>query len=98
VIPDDPKIDAFFERLKKERKRAEWSDMGNSLVMAAIGGALAYWAYGTIAHTVLFAFVVFSVSAVGNRVAGNIRQYRAEDEGRRLVDEHFEKNASLDRG
>lgn len=84
MIPDDPRIDAFFDRLKKESWVADWSDMGNSLVMAAIGGALAFWAYGTIAHSLLFAFVIFAVSAVGNRVTGDIRLHRAQDEGRRL--------------
>lgn len=92
MIPDDPKIDAFLERLKRERKRSDWSDLANTLAMAAIAGALAYWAHGTVAHTVLFAFVVFSVSAVGNRVTGDIRQYRAHEEGRRLVDDHRDRD------
>jgi hypothetical protein len=91
MIQDDPEIATFLERLKRERKTAEWSDMGNTLVVTVIGGALAYWAYGTIAHTLLFAFLVFAISAVGNRVTGDIRQYRAQDEGRKLVDEHFER-------
>lgn len=91
MILGDPKIDDFRSRWKRERKSAERADILNTCVAVVVAAALAYWAYGTLAHAVLFAFLVFAVAAVGNRVCTDLRQYRAQDEGRKLVDEHFDK-------
>lgn len=87
MTPDNPELERFFEQLKADTKKVHRSNLANTLVMAAIGGGLAYWAYGTVAHTVLFAFVVFSIFAVANRVTDDMRVNRAKDEARRLYDE-----------
>jgi len=83
---DDPQFAAFLAGLKKERAASGWSNLGNALGMAVLGGALAYWAFGTLAHTALFAFMLFAVSAVGNRIHDELRQQRASDEAARLRD------------
>lgn len=56
----------------------ERADMMETLAMAAIGAALAYWAYGTLAHALLFGFLAFAVSAAGNRVVAELRSHRPQ--------------------
>lgn len=75
-------IEAFLRDLKV----AQREDMANTLVTAMIAAALAFWAYGTLAHSFLFSFVAFSTSAVGNRVVWEMRRQRAVEIGRRFDD------------
>ena len=91
MIPDDPQLQAFLDRLEVETNASNRRDLLNTLFAALVGAALAYWAYGTVAHTLLFGYVVFAVSAVANRVTGEMRSQAAREEGRRLVDEHFDR-------
>lgn len=84
---DSPEMKDFFERLRADTKKDGRHDVMETLVMAAIGAALGYWAYGTVAHALLFAFLVFAASAVGNRIVAELRMQRAQDEARRLLDQ-----------
>ncbi|RWK63517.1 hypothetical protein [Mesorhizobium sp.] len=84
---DSPEMKDFFDRLRADTKKDGRQDMMETLVMAAIGAALGYWAYGTLAHALLFGFLVFAASAVGNRIVAELRMQRAQDEARRLMDQ-----------
>lgn len=84
---DTPEMKNFFERLRADTKKDGRHDMMETLAMAAIGAALGYWAYGTLAHALLFGFLVFAASAVGNRIIAELRMQRAQDEARRLLDQ-----------
>ena len=86
-MTDSPQMQAFFRRLEEDTKKHGRSELMETAVMAAIGGGLGWWAYGTVAHSFLFAFVVFSATAAGNRIMGELRQRRAQDEASRLLDE-----------
>ena len=84
---DSSEMKDFFERLRTDTKKDGRHDTMETLVMAAIGAALGYWAYGTVAHALLFGFLVFSASAVGNRIVAELRIQRTQDEARRLLDQ-----------
>lgn len=81
-----PEIDAHLADLKIKSRKKYRDDLWNTLIMAAIGAGLAYWAYQTVAHAVLFGFVVFTASAVGNRVSGELYQWRAHVDSNKLMD------------
>lgn len=84
---DSPEMQAFYTRLNEDRRKQARRDMMETLAMVVIGAGLACWAYGTVSHTLLFAFVLFAVSVVGNRVVWEMRTQRAKDEARLLLDE-----------
>jgi hypothetical protein len=79
-------MEAHLATLKIDSKKKYRDDLWHTLVMTAVGAGLAYWAYQTVAHTVLFGFLVFSVSAVGNRISGELYQYRTKQEATALMD------------
>jgi hypothetical protein len=82
----DSEFDAFVQKTKAENKAHERSDLMNTSVSALIGAALAYWAYGTVAHAVLFGYVIFGLSAVANRVVWELRRQQISDESRKFID------------
>lgn len=84
---DSAQMDAFFDRVKADTKKARREDLRETLAGAAIGADFGYWAYGTVAHAALFGFIIFATSAVGNRVVAELRMERAQEEAKRLLDE-----------
>ncbi|MDU0365135.1 hypothetical protein RWK44_32720 [Rhizobium sp. 25PS6] len=79
-------LDAHLEDLRIKSKKKYRDDIWNTLFVTAIGAALAYWAYETLAHTALFAFLSFNIVAVGNRISGELMQWRAKIEANQLMD------------
>ena len=79
-------IEAHLADLKIKSRKKYRDDTLNTFIMAAVGAGLAYWAYQTIAHTVLFGFIVFTASAVGKRVSGELYRWRAQIESNKLMD------------
>ncbi|KQQ72411.1 hypothetical protein ASF70_12825 [Rhizobium sp. Leaf321] len=54
----------------------------NTVISMVICAALAYWAYGTIPHMVLFSFVIFVVMGVNNSINQAMHQFRASIESK----------------
>lgn len=81
-----PELDDYLAKLKAETKTRGRDQVINSLITMAVGAGLAYWAYGTTAHTVLFAFLVFVVTSVKNAVEQQLHQFRASIESKMLMD------------
>jgi putative Mn2+ efflux pump MntP len=61
-------------------------DLWNTAIMTIIAAGLAFWAYHTVAHAVLFGFVAFVVVAMGNRLSGELHQWRSKIEANQLMD------------
>lgn len=80
-------LEDYLAKVKNETKASERDNIFNSLASAAIAGGLAFWAFETLAHGVLFAWVVFTISAVGNRVSGEMRRARVKVEADRIMDQ-----------
>jgi hypothetical protein len=87
MTADTPEMKDFFDKLRADTKKDSRHDIMETLAMATIGAALGYWAYSTVAHALLFGFLVFAACAVGNRVIAELRRQRAQDEVRRLLGE-----------
>lgn len=80
-------LEDYFVKARAETKASERDNILNSLASAAIAGGLAFSAFGTLSHSLLFAWVVFTISAVGNRVTGEMRRTRVKDEANRIMDQ-----------
>ncbi|WP_421477692.1 hypothetical protein [Agrobacterium tumefaciens] len=81
----DPMED-FKRRLAAETKTKARDQVINTLIAVVIGAALAFWAYGTIAHMTLFSFVIFVVVSVKNTIEQTLHQFRASIESKLLMD------------
>lgn len=79
-------LDDYMAKLKAETKTKARDQIINTLVAIVIGASLAYWAYQTIAHMVLFSFLVFVVVSVKNAIEQQMHQFRASVESKMLMD------------
>ncbi len=79
-------LDDYMARLKAETKIKAKDQIINSLIAITVGASLAYWAYGTIAHMVLFSFLIFIIVSVKNAVEQQMHQFRASIESKLLMD------------
>lgn len=77
-LAPNPELDAHLEDIKVQKKRRERDNILNTLVTALIGAGLAYWAWQTVAHAAFAFFLFFSISAVANRISGELFQLRAQ--------------------
>ncbi len=85
----DPMED-FKRRLAAETKTKARDQFINTVISVILGASLAYWAYGTIAHMVLFSFVIFTIMGVKNFLEQALHQFRASVESKLLMD-HLER-------
>jgi hypothetical protein len=81
-----PEFDAHLADLKAKSRRKYRDDIWKSLVVIAIAGGLAYWAYETVAHAILFAFMAYCIAGVGNRISGELYQWRTSLDGNKIMD------------
>lgn len=81
-----PELDLHLADLKNKTKKRSSEELWNTAIMSVIAGGLAYWAYQTVAHTALFAFLTFVVVAMGNRISGELFQWRSKIEANQLMD------------
>jgi ribose/xylose/arabinose/galactoside ABC-type transport system permease subunit len=81
-------LDDYMAQLKAETKTKYRDQVLNSLIAIVVGGGLAYWAYGTVAHTLLFAFIVYAITAAKNGIESQMHQFRASMESKRIMDRH----------
>ena len=58
--------------------RRDRLDVGNTLAMAAVTAFLGYMAFGSYWHAGLSGFLVFAISAAGNRIGWEIHQALGE--------------------
>ncbi|WP_425624938.1 hypothetical protein [Agrobacterium radiobacter] len=71
-------LDDHLEAVRVGFKKKTRENVGNTLASACIGAALGYWAFGTLPHTVLIFFLVFVISAVGNRITDELFRLQAQ--------------------
>lgn len=81
-----PELDAHLEDVKLEKKKQDRDNILNTLVTALIGAGLGYWAWQTVAHAVFAFFLLFSVSAVANRISGELFRLRAQQKASEIMD------------
>ncbi|MDM9628455.1 hypothetical protein QTL95_21395 [Rhizobium sp. S152] len=81
-----PEFDTHLAALMIKSKKRSRDDLWNTAIMAVIAAGLAYWAYHTVAHAVLFAFLAFVIVAMGNRISNEMHQWRSKIEANRLMD------------
>jgi hypothetical protein len=86
MADDDLEIKTFAAARKTEAASRRRSDMWSTAIASAVAGVLGFSAFQTWAHAALFAFIVFSVSVVGNRVTWELRDQRLVEEERRLAE------------
>ncbi|MGO8092809.1 hypothetical protein [Rhizobium leguminosarum] len=79
-------LDLHLADLKTKTKKRSTDELWNTVIMSAIAAGPAYWAYQTVAHTVLFGFLTFVVVAMGNRISGELFQWRTKAEANQLMD------------
>ncbi|CAN7331846.1 hypothetical protein [Neorhizobium tomejilense] len=79
-------LDDYMAKLRAETKTKARDQIINTLVSIVIGASLAYWAYGTIPHMVLFSFVIFVVLSVKNSIEQSMHQFRSSVESKMLMD------------
>ena len=77
---NDPDFKEFLEKAANEQEKAERSERVETLVMILFGGALAYWAFRSIAHSFLFGFITYAVCSVGNRINAETRNRQFQTE------------------
>lgn len=82
----DAKFEKWLRETDARNRYVTKNDMAESLANAAIAGALGFWAYWSIAHAVLFAFIGFSIFAVGNRVIFHLRKEKLDLEKEQHLD------------
>lgn len=61
--------------------------LANTVVLMAIGGSCAYWAYQSIGHAVLFAFLIYVFDAASYRIIGQVLKSRYVAEANELEQE-----------
>ncbi|ANL64774.1 hypothetical protein AMC82_CH01081 [Rhizobium phaseoli] len=81
-----PELDLHIAELATKTKARAREDLWNTAIMTVIAAGLAYWAYRTLAHAVLFGFMAFVVVAMGNRVSGELYRWRTNNEANKLMD------------
>lgn len=79
-------LDKHLEDLKAEKKKRERDGIQNTLVTALIGAGLGYWAWQTVAHAVFAFFLFFAISAVGNRISGELFRMHAQQKATEIMD------------
>lgn len=84
-LKPNPELDAHLEDIKVQKKRRERDNILNTLVTSLIGAGLAYWAWHTLAHAAFAFFLFFSVSAVANRISGELFQLRAQQKAAEIM-------------
>ena len=82
----DPQFESWLRDVDARNRYVTKNNMFESLANAAIAGGLGFWAYWSIAHAVLFAFIGFSIFAVGNRVISYLRKEKLDLEKERHLD------------
>jgi hypothetical protein len=74
----DAELSSHLEAVKAQMKIREGENVQNTIFTALIGAILGYWAWQTIAHAAFAFFLLFSISAVGNRVTSELFRIRAQ--------------------
>ncbi|MBD8663042.1 hypothetical protein IFT59_07220 [Rhizobium sp. CFBP 8752] len=82
-------LDDYIKKLQAETKVKARDQVINSLVSIVIGAGLAFWAYGTIPHMVLFSLMVFVIMGVKNSIEQALHQFRASI-GAKMPMDHLE--------
>jgi len=79
-------LEQHLEAIKAEKKKRERDTIVNTLISSIVGAGLAYWAWQTVAHAVFGFALFFMISAVGNRISGDLFQMAAQQKGREIMD------------
>ena len=82
----DPEFDKWLRMEQARIRFISRNEVVESVTTALIAGGLAYWAFWSIAHALLFAFMGFSMFAVGNRVISHMRSEKLERQKERQLD------------
>lgn len=78
-------LDVHLETIRAENKKRERDNILNTTVTSLIGAGLAYWALQTVAHAAFAFFLFFSISAIGNRISGELFQLRAKQKATEIM-------------
>lgn len=89
------RLELFFKSISSENKKRGRSEIQETLAMSAIGAFLGYLAFGSIYHGLLFGFLVFSISAVGNRISGELFQIKSSLRGSMIIDDLKDNNEKI---
>ncbi|MGJ7040915.1 putative membrane protein YccC [Shinella sp. BE166] len=81
-----PQLDDNMQRLAAHTKVKARDQVINTMISVVIGAGLAFWAYGTLAHMLLFSFVIFVVLGAKNALEQALHQFRASIESKMLMD------------
>lgn len=81
-----PQLDDYMQRLAAQTKVKARDQVINTSISVVIGASLAFWAYGTLEHMLLFSFLIFVVLAAKNALEQSMHQFRASIESKMLMD------------
>jgi hypothetical protein len=86
MADDEVDLRTFRTARRTEARLRRRSDMLSTVIGSVVAGVLGDLAFRTWAHALLFAFVVFSISVVGNRVIWALQDSRDAEDERRLTE------------
>jgi uncharacterized BrkB/YihY/UPF0761 family membrane protein len=82
-------LDMHLADVKLGFKKRDRDNVINSVVSALIGGGLGYWAFGTLPHGLLFFYITYAISVVGNRITYELYRIHSEQKAADIINRNL---------